>query len=612
MVVGRVGFMAWAEVKHAARATPVGRARAEHLAAGEPRDKHEFIGFRDVEVLAVHLFRLERDAITQPGGDRMPWGNHPEVLAVGGFAPFQVATGAHQALENLGEMPGVQDHHAHTLHDMGVNTLDNFVVDLVVRQVAPPEEHVRLLEHVNAEAMLGFIKGGGAHLEPGGAQGTGDGAVNPLWVDFRNFGVLLLVAVFVPNGDSGHDEQDTAHHKRRLAQVLNLTRLSLALEHGCSREMGLGETLTKNRCWPSAFGLWPTANRAIARAFVRCPHLWQHPWTRLRPTGCYDFQKMHFWGVPANWGEEEQAARTRVFYALVFLIVNLTGLFRISSEMMTLTLTLTTAQILWNAYGLPRRSAWLPNLNFFTHRVLLVLLLASTGGASGPFVVACYILLVASMVWYPDARSAVVNIIGYLIVLWLGSLLAMRLGSEVGWDHLVLHSLGLLTITYLMANPIITLNRDANMDPLTKVLNRRSGLRALEAWLREGQPFTLVFADLRDFKRINDEHGHAIGDEVLAAVAQELRQHVRSGDLVVRYGGDEFLLAIRGTADGVQSRLEASFEPGLVVSAGRLVVGVNIGVAQAPDEARELHSLLALADQRMYTHKSRLAGALSP
>ena len=321
---------------------------------------------------------------------------------------------------------------------------------------------------------------------------------------------------------------------------------------------------------------------------------------------------MHFWGVPANWGEEEQAARTRVFYALVFLIVNLTGLFRISSEMMTLTLTLTTAQILWSAYGLPRRSAWLPNLNFFTHRVLLVLLLASAGGASGPFVVACYILLVASMVWYPDARSAVVNIIGYLIVLWLGSLLAMRLGSEVGWDHLVLHSLGLLTITYLMANPIITLNRDANMDPLTKVLNRRSGLRALEAWLREGQPFTLVFADLRDFKRINDEHGHAIGDEVLAAVAQELRQHVRSGDLVVRYGGDEFLLAIRGTADGVQSRLEASFEPGLVVSAGRLVVGVNIGVAQAPDEARELHSLLALADQRMYTHKSRLAGALSP
>ena len=115
--------------------------------------------------------------------------------------------------------------------------------------------------------------------------------------------------------------------------------------------------------------------------------------------------------------------------------------------------------------------------------------------------------------------------------------------------------------------------------------------------------------DLDHFKRINDSFGHDVGDAVLKRVAELIGQHCRAGDLGVRYGGEEFLLAHSGLAPGdapdVAERLRVSiggynWAP---LRAGRSLT-VSIGVTNG-SQAGGATALLTLADQRLYGAKLR-------
>jgi diguanylate cyclase (GGDEF)-like protein len=149
--------------------------------------------------------------------------------------------------------------------------------------------------------------------------------------------------------------------------------------------------------------------------------------------------------------------------------------------------------------------------------------------------------------------------------------------------------------------------RLADRDPLTGLANRR----ALPDVLRAVQPHgaQLIFFDLNDFKKINDEHGHQAGDECLARFAQALTQCFRPTDAVMRYGGDEFIVVAAGLtetaayerADSVRARVGS---PGggllpirFAVGIGRLEAGGN------PDDA------LREADEAMYRTKRRRSAA---
>jgi diguanylate cyclase (GGDEF)-like protein len=149
--------------------------------------------------------------------------------------------------------------------------------------------------------------------------------------------------------------------------------------------------------------------------------------------------------------------------------------------------------------------------------------------------------------------------------------------------------------------------RLADRDPLTGLANRR----ALPDVLRVVQPHgaQLIFFDLNDFKKINDEHGHQAGDECLARFAQALTQCFRPTDAVMRYGGDEFIVVAAGLtetaayerADSVRARVGS---PGggllpirFAVGIGRLEAGGN------PDDA------LREADEAMYRTKRRRSAA---
>ena len=81
-------------------------------------------------------------------------------------------------------------------------------------------------------------------------------------------------------------------------------------------------------------------------------------------------------------------------------------------------------------------------------------------------------------------------------------------------------------------------------DPLTGLINRRGMQAALNEWEEERQPFSVIIGDIDYFKRINDEFGHAVGDQILQFMAKHMHESSRSGDLICRVGGEEFVLLL--------------------------------------------------------------------
>jgi diguanylate cyclase (GGDEF)-like protein len=154
----------------------------------------------------------------------------------------------------------------------------------------------------------------------------------------------------------------------------------------------------------------------------------------------------------------------------------------------------------------------------------------------------------------------------------------------------------------------------ALQDALTGLPNRLALLERMEelqADRREREAsFAVAFVDLDDFKRINDDHGHAVGDEALCQVAASLTRAVRDTDFVARWGGDEFVVLLLGPTDAhaVEESLRRIRE-GLVVRLPSvrepLVVSCSVGLLDdvAPEQSAD--EILRLADARMYEQKGR-------
>jgi diguanylate cyclase (GGDEF)-like protein len=154
---------------------------------------------------------------------------------------------------------------------------------------------------------------------------------------------------------------------------------------------------------------------------------------------------------------------------------------------------------------------------------------------------------------------------------------------------------------------VARLTRISRFDPLTGILNRRGLDETHGAGGPNGNALTVVMVDLDHFKRVNDEHGHPAGDQVLRVVAERLAESVRAGDAVVRYGGEEFLLVLPGSrlenGRAVAERARRALcERPIEIPGATLTVTGSFGVAERRGE-EDRDALVGRADTALYAAK---------
>ncbi len=156
---------------------------------------------------------------------------------------------------------------------------------------------------------------------------------------------------------------------------------------------------------------------------------------------------------------------------------------------------------------------------------------------------------------------------------------------------------------------IIEIARQAAVDPLTHAMVRRIGQQVLENQFnvadRQKSALAVAFADIDDFKSVNDRFGHDEGDRILRQAADHLSQHLRRADVLVRWGGEEFVILLPGTdTDGARQVAARIFEEGLGERPEGRALTISMGIAEIQaDEPESWSDLVALADERMYQAK---------
>ncbi|MBY6239645.1 EAL domain-containing protein [Methylosinus sp. Sm6] len=157
------------------------------------------------------------------------------------------------------------------------------------------------------------------------------------------------------------------------------------------------------------------------------------------------------------------------------------------------------------------------------------------------------------------------------------------------------------------------IERIAHFDTLTNLANRFQFQQRLERDLRHiqkrGLRLALLSIDLDQFKEVNDTLGHSIGDLLLRAVADRLRECVRTVDMVARFGGDEFCVLMHATADmppadALAQRVIETIGRPYTIEGHTIVIGASVGLCVAPRDATTVEGLLKCGDLAMYHSKA--------
>ena len=354
-----------------------------------------------------------------------------------------------------------------------------------------------------------------------------------------------------------------------------------------------------------------------------------------------------FWRAPdaamllAGGEGERQVAVVRVIVVALLLI---TPVYRLvqnptnGENIWGFVVTVVAMLFALGVYGYLRRRSYRPWLGFLTSSVdsslvtlalaLFVIVGSPLDGVNDKITFEVYFLVIMSLSLRQDRRICL--LVGGFLVLQYAAIVAwVVMGYDVDalykrytyngaysgadqWTRFILMS-GAVFISYAYVVRSQALVNRAIRDPMTGLLNRAYFDRLFENEIgrarRYRHSFAVVVVDADHFKKINDNHGHAAGDAVLKVLAKTLQQNLRQSDLVVRFGGEEFVLMLIETeADAAYAKAEA-----LRQAVSRLVVGapqhaiqftISAGIAVYPDDGTVAHVLLSRADQRLLQAKS--------
>ncbi len=245
--------------------------------------------------------------------------------------------------------------------------------------------------------------------------------------------------------------------------------------------------------------------------------------------------------------------------------------------------------------------------------VMIATSVALTGAADSP-AIPWFALPAATLAARFEARGVVFGVL-FITALMLGSTLAIE-PSVVGDDPAFLvfplaMVIGVVILSAAVVQSDREHRRDIVIDPLTGLLNRvalAQRFSELEQQAErgpDGDAVGMLVGDLDNFKRINDEHGHAVGDAALKTTAYAMRKALRAFDLLYRIGGEEFVVLLPGAdleaCSHVAERLRAEVER---CSSAGLNLSISFGAAVSSGEDMDFDKLFERADRALYEAKA--------
>lgn len=267
----------------------------------------------------------------------------------------------------------------------------------------------------------------------------------------------------------------------------------------------------------------------------------------------------------------------------------------------------------------PRHRRWTAGAIVVIVVVGVIDYLVAPGITFSPF----YLAPVAVTAWFGGTGMAVfASALAAVVWLW-AEFASSRLDANAfvyAWNFCA-RLLFLLVVALLLARLHLMLRRERNMsrtDSLTALLNARAFREIANAVIaraqRYGEPLSLAFIDIDDFKRVNDTQGHGAGDRLLQCVADAIRGNVRASDVLARYGGDEFVVLLpladetaarRAIAKVLDRTREAMRADGWPVTLSIGVVSCRPG-----SQPMTVDALLEEGDRLMYEAKSSGKGTI--
>jgi len=183
-------------------------------------------------------------------------------------------------------------------------------------------------------------------------------------------------------------------------------------------------------------------------------------------------------------------------------------------------------------------------------------------------------------------------------------------------NHLLLkHTIDELQSTQIeLQNVLAEVQKLANTDPLTEVLNRRSlfgfAHQEFNRVSRYGPPFSILLMDLDNFKKVNDNYGHQVGDIALCTVVKSIKNSIRNVDFLGRYGGEEFMAILPQTygeeAFILAERIRTMVANNIIkTDQGNLLLTISIGVSTYSTKDRSLDDMISRADRGVYQAKQQ-------